>query len=64
VWLLVLSRDAADLEHGNVASPVLEVYRRPSPDGYTEIRLVRRGERIAPEALPDVELAADELFGE
>jgi Uma2 family endonuclease len=44
-WLLDLEGDA------------LEVYREPRDDGYALVRRYRRGERVAPEALPDVQVA-------
>ncbi|MBI3973583.1 MAG: Uma2 family endonuclease [Chloroflexi bacterium] len=51
VWLADLTGDA------------VEAYREPSPDGYRVVRRLRRGERIAPQALPDLEIAVDELLG-
>jgi Uma2 family endonuclease len=66
-WLLNLSgagspggRDTDGAE----GEPVLEAHRRPTPHGYSEIRLLRRGERIAPIALPEVEFPVDELLDE
>ncbi|MBI3972925.1 MAG: Uma2 family endonuclease [Chloroflexi bacterium] len=58
VWLLVLKTTARRPE------PVLEVNRRPGPRGYADARLVRRGERAAPELLPDVAITLDELLGD
>lgn len=43
-WLLDLQGD------------MLEVHRDPGPDGYTLIRQYHRGERVAPAALPDLDL--------
>lgn len=40
----------------------IEVYRIPSPEGYRQIQIVRRGERLAPAALPDLELSADDFL--
>lgn len=40
------------------------VYRDPGPDGYRDARIYRRGERIAPLAFPDREVAVTELLGE
>src|SRR6266542_6456074 len=34
-------------------------YREPSPDGYRVVRRVRRGQRLAPQAFPNVELSVD-----
>jgi Uma2 family endonuclease len=49
-WLLDLEGDA------------LEAYREPRDDGYALVRRYRRGERVAPEALPDVEVAVEDLL--
>ena len=49
-WLLDLPGDA------------LEVHREPGPDGYALVRRCRRGQRVAPEALPDVEVAVEDLL--
>ena len=51
VWLL-------DLGGGHV-----EVYRGPTVQGYREVRRVQRGQRLAPEALPDLDLAMDDILG-
>ena len=64
VWLLVISRDRRQHAYSDGASPVLEVYRRPAGGIYTEIRLVRAGEKIVPEALSEIEFSADELLAE
>jgi len=42
---------------------ILEVYRRPGPDGYAEVRHLRRGDSVAPEALPDAVFAVSDLLG-
>lgn len=49
-WLLDLQGEA------------LEVHREPGPEGYALIRRCRRGERVAPAAFPDLELAVDDLL--
>ena len=49
-WLLDLEGDA------------LEVHREPGPDGYALVRRCRRGVRVAPVALPDVEVAVEDLL--
>lgn len=41
----------------------IEVHRKPSRRGYTEIREARRGQRIALAAFPDRELAVADLLG-
>ena len=51
VWLADLTGDA------------LEVYRRPAASRYRDARVLRRGERITPQAFPDVMLTVDELLG-
>ena len=50
-WLLDLEGEA------------LEVHRQPGPRGYALVRRYRRGERVAPEALPDLEIAVEQLLG-
>jgi Uma2 family endonuclease len=47
-----------DLQHD-----VLLVHREPTPDGYRVTRTARRGERIAPLAFPDREIAIADLLG-
>ncbi|MGH2356091.1 MAG: Uma2 family endonuclease [Chloroflexota bacterium] len=49
-WLVDLTSDA------------LEVHRQPGPQGYSVVRRFRRGERVAPQALPDVMIAVDDLL--
>jgi Uma2 family endonuclease len=39
------------------------VYRRPSPEGYQEVRAYRRGETIYPEAFPETGFAVDAILG-
>lgn len=41
----------------------LEVHRRPTPDGYQDLRLFQRGESVAPQAFPDLVLMVDDLLG-
>jgi Uma2 family endonuclease len=47
-----------DLDDGSV-----EVHRQPSPQGYGEVQRLRRGQRLAPLALPEVEIAVEDLLG-
>jgi Uma2 family endonuclease len=47
----------------NLPEGTLEVHRGPGPDGYREVRHLRRGDSIAPEAFPDVVLAVSDLLG-
>jgi Uma2 family endonuclease len=51
VWLVDLPDD------------VVEVHREPTADGYRLARTARRGERIAPIAFPDREIAVADLLG-
>ncbi|HET9208804.1 MAG TPA: Uma2 family endonuclease [Thermoanaerobaculia bacterium] len=44
-------------------SDTLFVYRRPSPEGYQDVRAYRRGESVAPEAFPDVSFTLEEILG-
>jgi Uma2 family endonuclease len=39
------------------------VYRDPSGSGYGTTLVLRRGDRIAPAAFPDLELAVDDILG-
>jgi Uma2 family endonuclease len=47
----------------NLPDDGIEVYRDPSGESYVERRVVRRGERLACLAFPDVTLAADDILG-
>jgi len=47
----------------DVNSKTLFVYRRPSPEGYQDVRAYRRGESVSPEAFPDVQFTVDEMLG-
>lgn len=49
-WLLDLEGDA------------LEVHRQPSPRGYRLIQRLGRGDRVAPQAFSDLEIAVDALL--
>jgi Uma2 family endonuclease len=50
VWLVDLTRN------------VVEVYRDPSRDGYRSVQRLRRGDRIAPQAFPDFEIAVESIL--
>jgi Uma2 family endonuclease len=41
----------------------LEVHREPLGDRYGDVRVLARGERVAPEAFPDLSLDVAELIG-
>jgi Uma2 family endonuclease len=41
----------------------VEVHREPRGDRYRDVRVLARGERVAPEAFPDLSLEVSELIG-
>jgi Uma2 family endonuclease len=41
----------------------LEVYRAARLEGYGDSKILRLGERVAPQAFPDLELAVDDILG-
>ena len=47
----------------DVQAEVVEVYRDPSPTGYSTVSEFRRGEPVSPEAFPEVAFAVDDIFG-
>jgi Uma2 family endonuclease len=47
----------------DVSAERLEVYRQPTADGYQEVRLLQRGEPVAPQVFPDLALTVDDLLG-
>jgi len=47
----------------DLAVGAVEVYREPTPDGYRQARRLGRGETLSPEALPDINLAVDDILG-
>ncbi|MFQ6089884.1 MAG: Uma2 family endonuclease [Candidatus Bipolaricaulia bacterium] len=47
-----------DLEAG-----IVEIHHKPSAQSYKEVRKYQRGERLASQAVPDLELAVDEVLG-
>ena len=54
VWIV-------DVDEGRI-----EVYRQPTsqaPREYAEVRVFGRGERLAPQALPDLEVAVEGIVG-
>jgi Uma2 family endonuclease len=51
VWLVDLAGDQ------------VEVFREPSAEGYREVRVLRRGESLAPAFLPDLLLPVDAVLG-
>lgn len=53
----------AELWLVDLAAGHLEVCRAPTPAGYQETRVYRRGEAVAPQALPDLAMAVAEILG-
>jgi Uma2 family endonuclease len=51
-WLVDLTRDH------------VEVFRDPAPRGYRTVQVYRRGERLAPLAFPQLDLAVEAILGE
>ena len=47
----------------NLVDGQLEVYRDPTSQGFRTVRRLGRGDRIAPLAFPNVELAVDKVLG-
>lgn len=47
----------------DLAGEAVEVYRRPSADGYTDVRRQTRGQRLTCEAYPDLSVSVDEILG-
>ena len=50
VWLVELDQET------------VTVYRDPAPDGYHTVRVVRRGEQVAPAAFPSHSLAVSDIL--
>ena len=46
----------------NLPGDCLERFTEPGPEGYTQHTVLRRGERVIPVSLPDLELAVEELL--
>jgi Uma2 family endonuclease len=47
-----------DVEQG-----LIEMYRDPNPEGYRRVRTLRRGERLSPQAFPELNVTVDALLG-
>jgi len=50
-WLVDLNNDR------------ITCHRDPRPNGYTETRIVKRGERLRVEQVPDLEITAEQILG-
>ena len=46
----------------NLPEDCLERFTAPGPHGYARHEILRRGDKVSPVALPDLELAVDELL--
>jgi Uma2 family endonuclease len=46
-----------------VAQGVVEVYRAPGPQGYQQVRILRRGEHLSPQVFPELILTVEALLG-
>ncbi|MSQ12693.1 MAG: Uma2 family endonuclease [Dehalococcoidia bacterium] len=42
---------------------VIDVYRSPLPTGYQQVQRFHRGQRFAPQALPDLEINVQDILG-
>ena len=47
----------------DLSSRSIQIYRAPSPEGYRDIQQAGQGQSIAPQALPDLEMVVEEVFG-
>jgi Uma2 family endonuclease len=47
----------------DLSSDTIFAYRRPSPEGYQEVRQYRRGDRISAHAFPDMRFRVVDLLG-
>ena len=47
----------------DVAEAGIEVYREAAPEGYRVRQVVRRGQHLAPEAFPHLDVAVDDILG-
>ena len=50
LWIFVLDTDE------------IEVSRQPTPEGYADVQIYRRGDTLTIQTLPDVQIAVDELL--
>jgi Uma2 family endonuclease len=46
-----------------VEQGLVEVYRAPGPEGYQQVRTLRRSARLAPEAFPELSVTVEALLG-
>lgn len=48
----------------DLAGEGVEVYRRPTPKGYQDVRRLGRGQRLSPVMFPDLDLGSDDVLGQ
>lgn len=46
----------------NLDGEAIEVYQRPSPEGYHQMKTLRRGDRLSPVSFPELKLAVKEIM--
>jgi len=47
----------------HLPAQTIEVYRAPTPSGYQDVRILQRGQTLAPDAFPDLKLTVDNILG-
>lgn len=47
----------------DIHEQLIEIYRQPTAAGYQDMQKCRRGQRIAPQAFSEIQLAVDEVLG-
>jgi Uma2 family endonuclease len=47
----------------DIPAGILDVHRRPGQRGYEDLRTARRGERVSPQAFPDVVVRVEDILG-
>jgi Uma2 family endonuclease len=47
----------------DLSAELVEVHRRPAREGYLEVRQLRRGDSVAPEALDDFSVSVEMILG-
>ena len=59
---LYASYDIRELWLFQLQSGIVEVHRQPTPEGYADVQVYRRGDTLTIQELPDVRLTVDELL--
>ncbi|HLO85156.1 MAG TPA: Uma2 family endonuclease [Nostocaceae cyanobacterium] len=47
----------------DINQQIIEVYRQPTPTGYTEIKTLNRGEKLSIQSFPEISLNLNDIFG-